>query len=286
MNVETSSDDVIDQNQVPTDDVIDQQQPDDTGAVQPEQSTTETSQTPQESQPVEVNERPQINREAEWHRKYENLVEQMPNMIEEAVQKSNKPQEQEYSISQLEAFAIQNPEQRPWVEEKKAELIQKRIQKTTEERLAKEREQLTAQQTKQQAEAAVVNDPKFAEAFVTLPNGQKDWNHNSELAQRIASYMNEPRLKGQPDAVLVAAKLARADMLDTQVPQKQQQLTALQRQNAKLKNQTMVEGGGVQHQEVPTDEYAAAKEQAARTGRMADVQKAVQGYLKKIGKIK
>lgn len=265
-NDETSGD-VIDQNQEPTNDVIEQEG--DTSEEQPEPQQTETEPTRDDFYK---------NKSYELQRKLDNLADNLPSIVEDAVNKT-KPKEQAYTIEQLEAFAIQNPEHRPWVESEKSKIRDAKVADIVDKRLQEERTQLRNDQIKQQSEAAVYNDPRFDEAFITLPNGQKQWNQNSKLTQLIGAYMNEPRLKGQPDGLLIAARLARADLLDSQTPQAVQKLNSIKRENASLKKQTLVEGAGTNVQQPQKDKYREATERLSKTGRIEDARLAVKEFL-------
>lgn len=260
----------------------------DTAAVSPEQESTEPQSEEQEEATTPVSDRPVQNYEAEWHRKYENLVENLPKMIEESVKKVQTPEKSQYSVEQLEAFLDSDPEpaQARWARQEIRKIEKQELLKELEQVRQRDREQLTQQQIRQQAEAAVVNDPRYADAFVTLPNGNKQFNPNSKLAQLIGNYMQDSRLKNQPDAMLIAAKLARADLLDTQTPQNKQKLDSLKRQNANLKKQTLVEGGGVPAQQKKKDSFEEARERLSQTGSKSDAQRAVQEYFRKAGVLK
>lgn len=246
-----------------------------TPVVSPEQQTTETQ--PHDASPAL--DRPVQNIEAEWRRKYENLVEKLPTMVEEAVNK--KPQqEKKYSIAELEAYALDNPQYRPWVEEQKEKIREEKIAARLEEQRKSDETARYNEQLRIQAEQAVSNDPRFADAFTTDVRGMKVWNQNSKLTQMIAAYINEPELRNRPDRVLIAAKLARADLMDSTVPQVTQQLQSLKRQNTVLKQKTMPESGGVPVQAPAKDPLREAQERLAKSGTEADAQKYLSEYFK------
>lgn len=230
--------------------------------------------------------RPQINIDGEWRRKYEGLVDNLPKLIEEQVTKVQQPKEREYTVSELESFAQQNPEHRPWVEEQKLKLIEDRIGKRFDEQRKADVERVKHDQIRSQAEQQVVNDQRFSEAFIVNANGAKTINPQSKLAQLMSSYMEEMRRDGinRPDAILIAAKLARADLLDVQNPQTEQKLDSIKRQNQQLKSKMMIEGGGQQTGQSLKDSFVEARERLAKTGTRKDAQMAVREYLRKIRK--
>ena len=108
------------------------------------------------------------------------------------------------------------------------------------------------EQTRIQAEQAVLSDPRFSEAFVKLPGGQVQWNQQSPLAAQISSYLNTPDLKDRPDGILIAAKLAYAD---TAAVQGQTNLVQARREAQQAKGRTLVEGGGVPHSPGKVDPF-------------------------------
>ena len=99
-------------------------------------------------------------------------------------------------------------------------------------------------------------------------------------------YMQEADLKNRPDALLVASKLAYADYVDFQMPQAQQTVKTLKRQNKKLQKQTLIEGGGVAGDQSRKDAYQKAKERQAQSGSKKDTQEAVRKYFAKINVLK
>lgn len=275
--MENPTEDVID---TPTSDVIAEQEQ------APTEQKENVEQSPAETTSdviAETKERDDYwkNRAIELERKNQNLVDNLPNYIEEALKKNQKPQEVEYSIRDLEAFAQANPDQKGWVEEKKAEILEKKLTQTVSSLINKEKENQSNEFKKQQALNAVLSDPKYAEAFTVDPMGNKTWNHGSKMAQMIGYYMTQPELVSRPDAVVIAAKLARAEILDSQLSDGSKKLSSLKKQNEKLKSKTMVEGSGTPMQTKAKDPFVEAAEKARTTGRIDDTQRAVAEYLKK-----
>lgn len=215
------------------------------------------------------------NKSYELDRKLNNLTNDLPRIIEENITKatSNKTEQKKFTIAELEAYAIENPEHRPWVEEQKEQL---RKDEWRNMLLADKAEQQRAIQ-KQQTEARVIANPKYSEAFVNQ-NGQVLLNPQSELAQRIHSYMNDSRLNNQPDALEIAAKLAYADYIDYQVKDKDVKITNVKRQNAVLKQKTMADGGGVNDTAPVRSDFDVARERLSQTGNRKDAEAAIKAY--------
>ena len=270
-NLDNTTDDVII-------DQVEPQAPETTGDVIAEE---QVDLQPQEVDNADVKETPESrddywkNKSYELDRKLNNLTAELPKIIEDNIVKatSNKQQEKKYSIAELEAYAIENPEHRPWVEEQKESIRKEEWAKML--RADKEEQQKVF--LKQQVEARVLSNPKYADAFVKQ-GGQTLFNPQSELAQRMHSYMNDSRLNSQPDALEIAAKLAYADYIDNQVKDKEVKITNVKRQNAVLKQKTMADGGGTNDNTPVRSEFDVAKERLAKTGNRKDAEAAIKAY--------
>lgn len=265
-----------------------------TPAVTPETTATQETIVPadegktQEVQAVEpVDEQgvPWKNRAFEWQRKTQELTERLPNIIQEELQKfkqTSEPVQKKYTVAELEAFAQQSPEYRPWVEEQKAQLLQEKLNATLEARLKANEEQVQKQSVRQQSEAQVVR--QFPNMFTKDANGNIGWNHQDPMTQRMAAYLKEPELQNNPRGLEVAAKLAYADMAMAGVPVKVQAEQKLKTQVKSLEKKVMTEGAGrpVVPQVAPMKK---SLERLAQTGNLTDAKDAVQEYFKAIGRL-
>jgi hypothetical protein len=157
----------------------------------------------------------------------------------------------------------------------------KAIQDSFDERLNARDAQRQAEMVQTQVFNTVTTDPKYSEAFITDNRGMKTFNPNSQLAVQINNYLQDPRVKSQPDALLLAAKLARADLLDSQVGKKDAALTSLKRQTAQLKQKTLTEGGGTNNVMPVKDGFQEAQERLSKTGSRKDAETAIAEYFKK-----
>lgn len=224
------------------------------------------------------------NRSYELERKLSNLTEELPKIIETTVTKSTQTQQatQQYAekdIPMLKKFIRENPDsaEADWAENEIMRIQKDSILNVFKEERQKERKESEDRQIQQHAQNAVVSDPRFKDAFITDQYGNKQWNNNSRLTQLMAQLMQEPRLKSQPDALLLAAEIAHSRL--SIIPQTQQQLNSLQRENEQLKNKTMVEGSGVPMQQGNIDEYMDALDGLRKTGSMRDATAAVKAYM-------
>jgi hypothetical protein len=225
---------------------------------------------------------PYKNRTFEWKRKYEETIEKMPSLVEEAVKNSfqqyGKPQEKEYTIAELEAYAIDKPEYRPWVEQQKAELLRKTLTKEVEEKFKTVERRKEADVKKQQALNYVMSN--YSDAFVKNAQGQVvGWNNQNPLTQQIGMIMQDPRFANDPEGLIAAADMAYGRMLRSQqgvAMQKEQQLKAEVRH---LQKQTMVEGGGKSNSQ-PVPEFRKAIDKAKQSGTLKDTAAALEAIAK------
>jgi TRAP-type C4-dicarboxylate transport system substrate-binding protein len=73
--------------------------------------------------------------------------------------------------------------------------------------------------------------------------------------------MQDSRLASDPEAILIAAKMAYTDYTGNQT---QQQLNQVSRENEKLKEQTMIEGGGRGYNKPSEDPFQSSMESLKR----------------------
>lgn len=215
---------------------------------------------------------PYKNRTFEWKRKYEETVEKMPQLIDEAIKSSfqqyGKPQEREYTIAELEQFAIDRPEQRPWVEQQKAELISKKLTREVEEKFKTAERRKEADAKRQQSLNYVMAN--YGDAFLKNTQGQiVGWNNQNPLTQQIGQIMQDPRFANDPEGLVAAADIAYARMLRSQQGAAQQKEQKLKAEVKHLQKQTMVEGSGRGNSQ-PVPEFRKAIEKAKQSGSLKD----------------
>ncbi len=234
-----------------------------------------------------VDDRPQKNVDSEWMRKYNNLrteFEQVqtkiPEIIQQSVQKAigETKQERVYGVDdipQIRAYAEENPEYAVWAQSEIDRINREEAANIVRQELSQREKEARDAEIRRTAEAEVLSDAKYSEAFVTLPNGQKTWNPDSQLAKLIGQYMLDDRIKNQPDGLLIASKLARADMIDS----KSKQIDSLKRENINLQKKTLSEGGGVGIEQKSS--FDVAKQRLRQTGSDSDAKAAIKEFLKR-----
>lgn len=229
---------------------------------------------------------PWKNRAFEWQRKTQELSEKLPEIIQGELQKFKEnfqqPQQRKYTIAELEAFAQQSPEYKPWVEEQKAQLLQEKLVSTIEEKL-KARDTETQKLTqKQQAEASVYR--QFPNMFSKDSYGNVTWNPADPMTQRVAAYMNDPELKSHPRGIEVAAKMAYADLAMSGIPVQVRKEQAMKTQMKSLEKKVMTEGGGKPVTQT-VNPLRKNIDRLSQTGSLSDAKAAVSEYFKAIGKL-
>lgn len=185
---------------------------------------------------------PYKNRYMETDRKLKELTDSLPKMIKEAISTtgSSVQQQPKYTVSQLEAYALEHPEYRPWVEEQKEVIRQEQLAKLVEERLVGEKKKTEVESRRQQAYAYVAqNNPEL----FTVQNGQKVWNNASPVVQMIGQLMTDPRFANDPDGIVAATDIAYGRYLRQQNAKTAQKVQMTESALKKEQRKNMVEGG-------------------------------------------
>lgn len=244
------------------------------------QETLETKETQEESQPQEaLDERgvPWRNVAAEKQRKLDELAERLPQIIEDKLSHFGEKKEQKRSVSELEAFAQQSPEYRPWVEEEKAKLQREEFVKITDERLKKADEKRSDDLKKQQSLNYAMQT--YPQCFLKDNKGNVvGWNNNDPLTKEVGVLMRDKRLSNQPEGLMIAVDVAFARSMRTQMQQSKEKEKGLKSEVKELQKKTMIEGEGVNSAELPLAKKAI--ERLKDSGSLKDAQAAVSEIFK------
>lgn len=219
----------------------------------------------------------------EHRRKFEETQSNLPKLIAEEVAKLSQPQQKQYTIGELERFALENPEHRAWVEEEKAKVIRDSI--------SKEMDAKVQAQTKKQQEEFVRKDT-FSSVITQFPDMVvKDnqgkfvgWNNFSPMTQAVSKYMANPDIGNRPDGLMIASKLAFADLAFQKAPQTAKTMKTMKSQLRKAQAQTFVEGSG--KKPGTSNPNTQLKERLAQTGSREDGAAVMRNILKAKGMIK
>lgn len=252
-----------------------------------EENVQQESSLPQGKEAIEAVDEsgiPYKNRYMEAQRKFAELSDNLPKMIEETLAKKQQaPQvQQEYTIEQLEQIALQNPNLRPQVEAEKAKLQEQKFARLIEERENKQQQRYQADMLRQQVWQEVSNDPVLKDAFTTNAMGQKQFRMDHPLTNIISDIMRSPELANRPDGLRIASDIAYGRYMRDVAANGSKQTRSLQAAVKKEQRKTLVESGS------PTgssggDELQKAKLELARTGSKDAAQKAILAIMKKSG---
>lgn len=229
---------------------------------------------------------PWKNRFHEQKRKFEDVMDKLPEMIEQKLTKAlPKTKEPEPTFEQLEAFKLEHPEHTPWIESRKEDLRLKKMEELLSSKLELEKRSREAESQKGEALNYVFQSypQAFAKGQDGKPNG---WDSQSPLAMEIARVYETYGggvLKANPMGLAAAADIAFGLVSRKQVAQTQGQVSKAKAEAKKLQQKTMVEGTGVSSNadEAPTVKKAVDK--AKTSGRVSDVENALKEMFKARG---
>lgn len=226
----------------------------------PEQVVEQHQETPVAPEPQgDVDERGVSWRNVamEKERKLNELVDKLPTLIEEMRSSKQSPQQpREYTIAELEQYAIENPSFRPWVEEEKAKINRKVITSEIDSRLQSER---------RRSQDEIIRNESFRYVKENYPEA---FDRNNPMFQEMNILMSDTRFQNDPHGIRIAAEAAfgRVSRNSKQSQQLKQEIKSLQKK-------TFVEGGGKQNvAAVPA--YKQALEKAKQTGNFRDAAEA------------
>lgn len=250
------------------------------------QETTQTAnvtQVPINSELYDERGIPWKNRALEFQRKFDETQTNLPKLIAEEVAKISQPQQKKYSIAELEQFAQANPEHRAWVEEEKAKVLKDSLSREFDQRIEATAKAQRDESVKRETFNHVLS--RFPDLAIRDQQGNfLGWNNVNPMTQAVGKYMSSPDLAGRPDGLLVAAKLAYADIAMQKLPDTNKTIRTLKNQVRKAQAGTMLEGGGRK----PGSENPVRKhiERFAASGNKADAVGAMKEIFKARGVIK
>lgn len=213
------------------------------------------------------------NRAMEWKRKSEEVAERIPQIIEEKLSKFSQPSQPQYTFEQLEAYKIQNsqdPNIVSWAAGEQRKIEQADNRKMFEQ-IVGERERTKDAETKRQQSFEYVKNT-YPDAF----------NPNHPMSNGIRQYMSYPEIGNNPQGLILAAKAAYADYMQSQSPVLQQKTQQLKQEVRQLQKNSLVEGGGRKVISTQSPQQVAL-ERAKQTGTMKDATSAIGEILKQRG---
>lgn len=228
---------------------------------------------------------PWKNRAMEWKRKSEDVIDRLPQLIDEKLSKvSQAPQTPTYTYEQLEAYKLQNvgdPNVVAW-----ATGEQRKMQTAENKRLFEEvvgsREQVNKTELlRQQALTYVQNT--YPEAFRRDLQGRPlAWDETSPITQTIIGLMKNPDLSNNPNGLAAAADIAYGRHARSQVPVLQAKVASGVAEVKQAQKISLTEGGGkrVTLSEAPQQ---TALNTLKKTGNLKDAEVAIGAILRNKG---
>ena len=223
----------------------------------------------------------------EYRRKTEDLVEKLPTLLEETINK--KTGEPKYSRQQLEAFReqyVDNQQYSNWAKEELRKLDKEEQQQTFREELTRFKTEQENNVKRQQANNYTVS--QYPDAFLKGINGQFVVDKNGDpvpnfqnpMGQTMARYLSDPDLGKRPDKFFIASKLAYADYASSTQGKTMKEKQQLKEEVGSLQRKTMVEGGGKSSPQA-TPAHVKALDKLKQTGSINDAKAALEALLKK-----
>lgn len=228
------------------------------------------------------------NRFHEMERKYTQVVENIPQIIQQTISeklsnKTNTQQEpQSYTIEQIEQFVSENPQYKAWGEAEKGKLIAKNAVDELEKRLTAREQKAIFESKRSLAESQIKKE--FPEIWTKDSFGREVLDPSNPVVREIAGIMQDPDLQRRADGLYVATELAYSRLLRRGQINSVKKETKLKQEVKKLEKKTFTEGGQ-KSQVVAKDELNDALEQLKKTGSKKDQLNAVSAYFKKVGYI-
>lgn len=266
----------------------------------PAEQAAEPQAAPQPAQPETIDPNLYDDRGVPWknvameaRRKLEEAPQIIRQTVDEVMKEHNKAKQPEYTIEQLEAFAIENPHNRPWAEARKAEIIQRNLEKTLDTRLQEDKRVSREQTIRQESEAWVVNNPVLKDCFVSDATGAKVWNYANPLTQVMGRVLQEidpatgKKVQDHPAGLRIAAEIAYGRMMLTGGQATTKQVTQLKRDLRKVQKQTIIPSAGAAPQaQSPRSGVRKSLDNFVKTGSKQELRAATRSYLAASGIIK
>ena len=227
---------------------------------------------------------PWKNRAMEWKRKSEEVIDRLPQMIEEKLSKVNQPQQPTYTYEQLEAYKLQNvsdPNIVAWATGEQRKMQQVENKRLFEEVVGSREKVNQVELQKQQSLSYVQNT--YPEAFKRDAQGRPlAWDDASPLTQQIRGLMANPELANNPQGLAAAADIAYGRVARSQVPQLQQKVQQGKADIKQAQKASLTEGSGrrVTNNEPPQQ---TALNSLRKTGSTQDAQAAIGAIMRAKG---
>lgn len=197
---------------------------------------------------------PLQNREYEWKRKHEQLVERLPEYIDQAVKEaakvfqetSQQSQQKKFSEQELNAILYDDSGSytagnKVWAKEQLDKLNEDKMSRLLDEKFNLSKRQHEEKAIKLSSEQYVIQT--FPDMFKRDVNGRViGWDTANPMTQLTAKYME--KLGNRPDAIREAARQAYVDYSLTAKNKVQAKADLAKSEAAQVKRQQIAAGGG------------------------------------------
>ena len=228
---------------------------------------------------------PWKNRAMEWKRKSEEVIDRLPQMIDEKLSKvTQQPATPQYTYEQLEAYKLQNPTDPQIVSWCTSE--QRKIQTAENKKLFEDvvdsREKVSQVESQRQQSLTYVQNT-YPEAFRRDTQGRPlAWDESNPLTQTIFGLMKNPDLQNNPQGLAAAADIAYGRVARSQVPKIQAKVEQGKADLKQALKVSLTEGGGKRvtlSEPVQTTAINTLK----KTGNIKDAEQAIGSILRAKG---
>lgn len=224
---------------------------------------------------------PWKNRAMEWRRKSEEIVDKLPQIIEEKLKTVTQPQQPTYTYEQLEVYKQQNqqdPNIVAWVVGEQRKIQQAEQRKVIEEVIGVKEQQRNVDMLRQKSIEYVQKE--YPMAFKKDANGNfGPWDESHPITQQIFNLMRNPALAQNPEGLMAAADIAYGRYARTQTPVLQQKVEQAKADVKQAQKASMTEGAG-RRVTISTPPQQVALESLRKTGSIKDAELAVGAILR------
>ena len=191
---------------------------------------------------------PWKNRYMEQRRKNDEVIDKLPQIIDEKLSKvtQQQPQQPQYTYEQLEAYKLQNisdPNVVAWATGEQRKMSQAENKKLFEEVVGSREKVNKVELQKQGALTYVQNE--YPDAFQHDTQGRPiAWNESSPITQQIRTLMQRPDLANHPEGLAAAADIAYGRVAKSQIPALQKNVQQVKADVKQAQKASLTEGAG------------------------------------------
>lgn len=229
---------------------------------------------------------PWKNRYMEQRRKNEEVIEKLPQIIDEKLSRvtQTQPQQPTYTFEQLEAYKLQNssdPNIVSWATGEQRKMQQAENKKLFEEVVTGREKISKTEIIKERSLIQVQNE--YPDAFNHDAQGRPiSWNVTAPITQHIFEIMKDPRFSNEPDGLVAAAERAYGKVAKSQIPTLQAKTQQAKADVKQAQKASLTEGAG--RRVVPNaPPQQVAIENLRKTGSVKDASNAIGELLRQRG---